>query len=440
MGGWISSLFGGGPQGPNPALAEIEARQRAEHALQEAEKAANAARDLAEQIKRDAEEERKRAREREEEANRVTARAAEEMEKMKVQMAEAANVAKRAEELATAAAQAAQEDAAKYAQEAQEERERAQKMREDAEKAMAAAREEAEMAQQVADEQRRQAEAGRALAEEMAQTAAEEAQRANEAKADAERRLKEGIQPVVTPSPEEVAAARRRIQYREDCFHFAIAGISGSGKSSLVNAFRGLRSRDAGAAAVGVTETTLQTTRYEVTNPDYPFVWYDVPGAGTHKCRDWQYFNDQGLYVFDCIIVLFDNRFTMTDLAILANARRFKIPTYIVRSKADQHIRNVMMEMGYDSDADDDEDPERRNRLYKAAKKQFVEKTRKSVQVNLEDANTPDQRVYIVSSSTLLSLVLNKTPKKAIDEVDLLNDLINEAYVRRTAKNTTVKS
>ena len=165
--------------------------------------------------------------------------------------------------------------------------------------------------------------------------------------------------------------------------------------------------------------------------PENPYVWYDIPGAGTFKCRDWQYFNEQGLYVFDCIIVLFDNRFTMTDIAILVNARRFNIPTYIVRSKADQHIRNVMVDMGYDSEGDDEESVERRNKLHKAAREQFIESTRKSVKANLEDANLPDQRVYIVSNTTMLSIVMNKIPKKTIDEVDLLNDLVNEAYTRR---------
>ena len=371
---------------------------------------------------------------RQEEANQAAARAAEEVERMRAQMEEVVNAARHAQELNEMAVDAAREEAAKLAQEALEERERAQKMREDTEREMAAAREEVERAQKVVDEQLSEAEATKALAEEMARAAAEEARKATEAKEEAERRLKEGIQPVMTPSPAELAAAKRRIQYREDRFHLAVAGICGSGKSSLVNAFRGLRNRDAGAAAVGVTETTLQMARYPDANPESAFVWYDIPGAGTIKCRDWQYFNDQGFYVFDCIIVLFDNRFTMTDIAILANARYFNIPTYIVRSKADQHIRNVMVEMGYDSEGDDEEDVERRDKMYKTARKQFIEETRKSVQANLEDAKLPDQRVYIVSNSTLLSIVLHKMPTKRIDEVDLLTDLLNQVYSRRVSQ------
>ena len=240
------------------------------------------------------------------------------------------------------------------------------------------------------------------------------------------------------PSPEELETAKERVQYMEDYFHFAIAGVSGTGKSSLVNAFRGLRSKDDGAAAVGITETTLQMTRYPEANPEIPFVWYDVPGAGTLKCRDWQYFGDQGLYVFDCIIILFDNRFTMSDIAILVHARRFNIPTYIVRSKADQHIRNLMIEMGYDSEAD--AGSERRDKLYRAERWQFIEQTRNIVKANLVDANLPDQRVYIVSNKTLLDLINKKMPKTMIDEVELLNDLYSQAHARRSIRLDEVTS
>ena len=419
------------PKKTNPTVDEIERRNILDQEVKKAEKDAKDARDRADRIQQQADEDRKQARMRQEEADKATKRAEEETRRRKAQMEEAKKAAKLAQKLLEEARKAAKEDAERLAREAQEERERSQKIREDAEREIKAVREEAERAQQAAEEQRREADAGRALAEEAARIAAEETRKAMEAKEEAERRWKEGIQPVVTPTPKEVAAAKQRIQYREDCFHFAVAGISGSGKSSLVNAFRGLRSKDSGSAAVGVTETTLQMTRYADANPENPYVWYDIPGAGTLKCRDWQYFNDQGLYVFDCIIVLFDNRFTMTDLAILTNARRFNIPTYIVRSKADQHIRNIMIEKGYNSEGDDPEDIERRKRSYNDARQEFIEDTRRSVQANLEDVNLPNQRVYIVCSTTLLAILRKETPKRMIDEADLLNDLMNEAHRRR---------
>ncbi|KIK34995.1 hypothetical protein CY34DRAFT_604741 [Suillus luteus UH-Slu-Lm8-n1] len=207
-------------------------------------------------------------------------------------------------------------------------------------------------------------------------------------------------------------------------------GVAGGGKSSLINAFRGLHNKEIGSAATGVTETTMAITRYPDPNAEYPYVWYDVPGAGTPNIPEWQYFNAQGLYIYDCIIVLFDNRFTMTDIVILTNCRRFKIPTYIVRSKADQHIHNIMKDMGYDSD----DDEVQKKRYYHVARQELIEQTRQSVKDNLEDANIPDQKVYIVSHETMLGVVKAKRPKKVIDEIELLNDLIWAAQTRRLGR------
>jgi chemotaxis protein histidine kinase CheA len=427
------------PEAPSPSLADIKARQAAEAAATQARRDADSAKaQIAELLKSNQEWQQKATAAQQAAAEAATA-SQRQVEKETAAMAQAAKAANDARLLAEAAARTSGEEAKQRAAEAEEARKRTAAVQEQARKDAQAAQEHARKLQEAANEEKKKATAAQEAANASKKRAEEEVRVANAAKAEAERKLKEGIQPVVTPTPAEVSAAKRKVQYREDLFHFAVAGVAGGGKSSLINAFRGLRNNDinVGAAATGVTETTLTMARYPDPNAEYPYVWYDVPGAGTLKIPDWQYFNAQGLYVFDCIIVLFDNRFTMTDIAILTNCRRFKIPTYIVRSKADQHIRNIMKDMGYDSD--DDESGDQKKRLYQAARQQFIQQTRQSVKDNLENANMPDQRVYIVSNEPMLGVVKEKRPKKVIDEIELMNDLIGEAQTRRARRVAEVR-
>jgi GTP-binding protein EngB required for normal cell division len=421
------------PEAPSPSLVDIQARQAAEAAAAQAREDAAAARaQIADLIKSNQESQQK-AMEAQQAALQAAAASQAQAHAEMMAMVQAERAANEARSLAEAAARTSSEEAKQRAAEAEEARKRTAAVQEQAQKDAQAAQEQARKLQEAANEEKKKATAAQEAANASKKMAEEEVRVANAAKAEAERKLKEGIQPVVTPTPAEVSAAKRKVQYREDLFHFAVAGVAGGGKSSLINAFRGLRNKDTGSAATGVTETTLAMARYASPNAEYPYVWYDVPGAGTLKIPDWQYFNAQGLYVFDCIIVLFDNRFTMTDIAILTNCRRFKIPTYIVRSKADQHIRNIMKDMGYDSD--DDESEDQKKRLYQAAREQFIQQTRQSVKDNLENANMPNQRVYIVSNEPMLGVVKEKRPKKVIDEIELLNDLIGEAQTRRARRD-----
>lgn len=249
-----------------------------------------------------------------------------------------------------------------------------------------------------------------------------------EAKLQAERRLWEGRRSILFPSQAQYAETRHKLQYEPGIFHFAVSGISGSGKSSLINAFRGLRNASRQAAPVGVVETTSKVVRY----PDStgkPYAWYDVPGAGTLSIPDWQYFTDQGLYIFDCIIVVLDARFTATDIAILRNCVSFQIPTFIVRSKSRQHIANVTNDIPADGDQDGEDDlgddhgsgGNMRDRTARA-RESYIQDTRRCVKRELEKAGLDSQRVYIIDKDDLVKTVKGK-PCDSIDEDDLLNDM-----------------
>jgi GTP-binding protein EngB required for normal cell division len=251
------------------------------------------------------------------------------------------------------------------------------------------------------------------------------------------------------PSQAQVQAAMEWVQYDPEKLHFAVCGTSGSGKSSLINAFRGLGFKGAGAAAVGVTETTSEVTRYPDPRSEVPysrFVWYDIPGAGTTAVSDWQYFNDQGLFVFDFIVMVYDVRFTKIDVGIMENCYRFNIPVFIVRSKADQHIDNMMKAEEIDltpGDADyEDIYQETISRYVEATKADFdnhMEKLAVALEVDARDRQMIlSQRVYVVSSANVRGLLqsgarVNKR-LRIIDEVLLVEDMLRAAARRRYSK------
>jgi GTP-binding protein EngB required for normal cell division len=424
----VSKLFGSGDSGPNPTYAEIEARKRAELERDRAIRDLDGMKVQMAQLVQSMQSMQSRTLQFQQDAMSAAATAQQRTQEQMRAMVEAERAANAARFAAESAARLATEDSKKKAREAEAERQRTQAALEEAQRAAEASKQDAERLQRAAEEEKKKAEEAVAKSEAARKAAEKDVREATTAKEDAERRLREGIQPVLTPTPQEILAAQAKIQYQENLFHFAVAGRAGGGKSSLINAFRGLSNREAGSARTGVTETTLTVGRYPDPDERCQHVWYDLPGAGTIKIPDWQYFNAQGLYVFDCIVVLFDNRFTHTDIAILLNGRRFKIPTYIVRSKADQHIRNIMKEMGYESD---DEDRSQRLTLYMAAREQLVDETRRNVKANLAEANLPDQKVYVVSSSCLQAVAKGEQPSRAIDEIQLLNDLYTEAQARR---------
>ena len=241
------------------------------------------------------------------------------------------------------------------------------------------------------------------------------------------------IERAMQPTPEEVEAAKARIQFDPENLHIAIAGAAGSGKSSLINAFCHMKNSNRNAAKTGITETTLQLGRYPDPDQDPPrsrFIWYDVPG--TLNVPGW-HFNDQALYVFDIILVVTDNQSAKIDVEILRNCRRFNIPSFIIRSKADQHISSLMDDLTDDEEDDDNHNDKPKSTVSKRAKarEMFITSTRKSVAEDLAAAELPPQDVYIVSKQNIYNLTSGSAdPPNMINEKDLLRDVLSAACNR----------
>ena len=119
--------------------------------------------------------------------------------------------------------------------------------------------------------------------------------------------------------------------------------MGGTGKSTLVNSLRGLLASGPGATKTGPNEATMEVGRYPRPDKESPLsriVWYDMPSVPTTPGGS-DYFNAQGLFIFDFIIVVLGDGLRTQELDILASCKMYNIPSFSVRSKADIHIQNT---------------------------------------------------------------------------------------------------
>uniref|UniRef100_A0A3Q4MGZ2 IRG-type G domain-containing protein n=1 Tax=Neolamprologus brichardi TaxID=32507 RepID=A0A3Q4MGZ2_NEOBR len=120
--------------------------------------------------------------------------------------------------------------------------------------------------------------------------------------------------------------------------NIAITGESGAGKSTFVNALRGLCDDEEGAASTGVAEITPEVTAYP--HPNYPNVMlWDLPGIGTTSFPADKYLKLVEFEKFDFFIIISDTRFTENDVKLAKEIQKMEKKFYFVRSKIDNDIQ-----------------------------------------------------------------------------------------------------
>ena len=129
-------------------------------------------------------------------------------------------------------------------------------------------------------------------------------------------------------------------------------------------------------------------------------------------------------------------------MAIIQHCERYRIPVFVVRSKADILIKNILEdEFGYDES--DEVALEIYKKHHSAARQLLIDSTRKDFDKNLEKANLTKREVFIISRSSMCALMTEKwnwrNEGNVIDEANLVEAVLKAAYARRYGAQASTK-
>ncbi|KAJ4223454.1 hypothetical protein NW759_006089 [Fusarium solani] len=199
---------------------------------------------------------------------------------------------------------------------------------------------------------------------------------------------------------EKILSDRQTEGLDPDRTYVAVCGPSGSGKSSLINALRGLLNNDPDAARVGTTEATIDKQEYQPAACFDRLSLVDFPGAGTQRVPSEGYFTTNKLYCYDTILIICGERFGEIEISLvkacIVHQKRFAI----VRSRSDETIKRVKEDMGIPHDE---------------AKRSYIQDEVDAIGAELRRSSLPEENIaellgffILVNKNTLR--ILTMTP------------------------------
>ncbi|KAL7755639.1 hypothetical protein ACKLNR_014166 [Fusarium oxysporum f. sp. zingiberi] len=200
--------------------------------------------------------------------------------------------------------------------------------------------------------------------------------------------------------------------------NIGVVGDQNDGKSTLVNCFRGVAHNAPESAMTGETEVTRRSAAY----PDdrhIGVVWHDISGGGTTYTTAWRYYYNQKLFAYDKLVLAHSSTLSELAVKILKICKYRSQGCIVVRTKADEHIRNCKRRCDYST--------------VEEARHDFVGQVRRDTEAKNAEAGeirelSPAYTDYIVSEMGITQLVCGREQSRdpaehVIDEDALLRRL-----------------
>ncbi|KAI5279315.1 Interferon-Inducible Gtpase 5 [Manis pentadactyla] len=160
----------------------------------------------------------------------------------------------------------------------------------------------------------------------------------------------------------------------------AVTGETGSGKSSFINALRGVGHEGESAAPTGTLETTMERTPYRNEKFVSVTIW-DLPGLGSTSFKPQKYLKKMKFNEYDFFIIISATRFKLYDTKLAKAIGKMGKNFYFVRSKVDSDLDN-----------------ERRSKPTTFNKEKILKDIRDDCKKQLENAKMSHPRVFLVSN------------------------------------------
>ncbi|XP_046843658.1 uncharacterized protein LOC124437776 [Xenia sp. Carnegie-2017] len=198
--------------------------------------------------------------------------------------------------------------------------------------------------------------------------------------------------------------------WRNMKINIAVTGYTGTGKSSFINAVRGLKAYQKDAAPVNVIESKTGPTEYSHPENRNIKLW-DLPGIGTPTYPNIDEYCkiEGGLKKYDAFLIFCKSRFTQHDKELAEYvSKELDKPFFFIRTNVDTELKN----------AKDDEGPKFDD------EPSVLRKMKEDCWKNLKGLIHAEKNIYMID---------NKVPDK-YDFKLLLGNVLSELLERRSER------